>query len=260
MAKSRLETAARNAARGVVTLGPAYTLALLGRPGLLGSRRVRAPWGDFHFRRGESDLQVYRQIFVHREYDLKKFPQFAVISKAYEEIVATGGRPVIIDAGANVGLSAIWFARLFPAALVLAVEPDPDNLAMCRLNTEPFANIEVVAAAIGSTPGAVDLNQDGKSWSVQTERSETGEIPIVTVDGLIEQAGPGAVSFIVKIDIEGFESDLFADNIHWIDAPRAIMIEPHDWKLAGAGTSQSFQRALMGKREMLISGENLIFV
>ena len=35
-----------------------------------------------------------------------------------------GIKPVIIDAGANVGYSALYFASLFPGVCVLAVEPD----------------------------------------------------------------------------------------------------------------------------------------
>ena len=66
---------------------------------------------------------------------------------------------------------------------------------------------------------------------------------------------------IVKIDIEGFESDLFSSNLDWIDETTAIVIEPHDWMIPGAGTSRTLQQAVMrGDRELLILGENLALV
>ena len=67
--------------------------------------------------------------------------------------------------------------------------------------------------------------------------------------------------FIAKIDIEGFEKDLFSSNLGWIDRAEMVIIEPHDWMLPGQQSSATFQRA-MGSRdfELFISGENLIYV
>ena len=40
-----------------------------------------------------------------------------------------------------------------------------------------------------------------------------------------------------------------------------VIIEPHDWMLPGSATSRTFQRALLERDfELLISGENLVFV
>ncbi len=41
--------------------------------------------------------------------------------------------------------------------------------------------------------------------------------------------------WIVKVDIEGGEADLFAANTEWVDAVPVIIIELHDWMLEGAG-------------------------
>jgi hypothetical protein len=72
---------------------------------------------------------------------------------------------------------------------------------------------------------------------------------------------PNGTLFIAKIDIEGFEGDLFSDNIGWLKDVYAVYIEPHDWLLPGKATSRNFQRA-MGDLdfEIYISGENLLYV
>jgi hypothetical protein len=67
--------------------------------------------------------------------------------------------------------------------------------------------------------------------------------------------------FIAKIDIEGFEDDLFSDNTRWVDDVEVIIIEPHDWLFPGTGTSRNFQRAISKRPfEVVISGENLVYI
>jgi FkbM family methyltransferase len=120
----------------------------------------------------------------------------------------------------------------------------------------------VVEAAIGSEPGSVDLVDEGNgSWAVQTRRAVDGGVAVVTVPELVARCGEGAELFIVKVDIEGFESDLFAANLEWLDQAAAVMIEPHDWLLPGSGTSTDFQKAMAERGfDLLISGENLLYV
>jgi hypothetical protein len=66
---------------------------------------------------------------------------------------------------------------------------------------------------------------------------------------------------LVKIDIEGFESDLFTANTDWLAHVSVVMIEPRDWMLPGQYSSLPFQRALAQRSfELLISGENLFYI
>jgi FkbM family methyltransferase len=177
----------------------------------------------------------------------------------YHSILALGKKPVIVDAGANSGASSIWFAREFPEAEIVAIEPDPDNADLFALNTAGFPNVRLLRAAIGSAPGYVTLTTEAEGWSVRSRRSEAG-VPVVTVADAIAGVGPDARPFLCKIDIEGFESDLFADHVEWVDDQAVIMIELHDWMATTQGTSLTCQRALMGKGDMLVSGEKVVFV
>jgi hypothetical protein len=68
--------------------------------------------------------------------------------------------------------------------------------------------------------------------------------PVVTMSELF--AGGNCTPFTAKIDIEGFESDLFSQNLEWLDEVFLVYIEPHDWLFPTQGTSRTFQRA-MGK-------------
>jgi FkbM family methyltransferase len=238
--------------------GPAFALRhvsnLLGRP----LHAANVDGFPVQLRRGSTDAAVFRQIFRKGDWDFTRFPQAQRVWNAYHAIIRAGERPIIIDAGANVAAASLWFARLFPQASIVAVEPDPDNARMCRLNTEGAGNVTVVEAAIGARAGAASLhNPQGTAVAVQTLRSNAGGVAVRTVADLAQ----GGRLFIVKIDIEGFESDLFSANTDWLDQVSLVMVETHDWLLPGQFSSRSLQRAMAERPfEMLLSGENIFYV
>jgi FkbM family methyltransferase len=213
-------------------------------------------------REGTTDIDVLRQVFQHGDYDLTRYSwHYDKLVKCYHRLLASGKEPIIVDAGANIGAASVYFASLFPKARILAVEPEPQNAECCRTNCREIEKVAVFEAAIGSAGGAITLtNPNGQAWAPRTERSENGEgIDVVTIPQLAASVANGAL-FIVKIDIEGFESDLFTSNLGWIDEAQVIIVEVHDWMLPGKGTSRALQQA-MGTRnfEMVLSGENLIY-
>jgi FkbM family methyltransferase len=239
----------------VKALGVRYLLSRRTvEPGLA---KARTKYGTLYFRPADSDLLTFWYTLGAGEYDLAHFKQHAaIVQAAYDRIRRQGKTPVIVDAGANIGAASVWFSKQFPEAQILAVEPDPKNARICRLNTEG-RNVEVVEAAIGARPGSVTLVSAGESWGVRTVRG--GDVPIVTVPQLMARVD-NAELLLAKVDIEGFESDLFAEETDWIKSATAIIVEPHDWMLPGRGTSRTFRQAIGPEFEILISGENLIFV
>lgn len=217
--------------------------------------------GVMMLRPRSADPAVVSQVFSWRQYDTTAFPQHARIMQAYRDILARGRRPLILDLGANNGASARYFAREYPAASIVAVEPDVDNARMCRLNTEGHP-VEVVAAAIGGSPGHVSLaTADMASVSYTATRSADGGVPVVTVNQLLAERSADHELFIVKIDIEGFEEDLFASGTEWVEQATMLVIEPHDWKFPDRHTSRHLQE-VMGRLpfQLMLSGENLVYV
>lgn len=247
-------------AKDISRLGLAYQLRHLHR---FSRREFRARVknvGELTMRPRSGDAAVVSQVFSWRQYDTRGFPQHQRLVSVYQEILNRGRTPLILDLGANNGASAQWFAHEYPEAKIVAVEPDPDNARICRLNT-PDERVEVITAAIGGAPGRISLNAPvNATLSYTASRSSDGEIPIVTVNQILSEH-PEHELFIVKIDIEGFEEDLFATNTEWIRETCAIMIEPHDFKFPDRFTSQNLQKAMSRYPfQILLSGENLIYV
>lgn len=240
--------------------GPAVLGRALNKADAGGYSIARTRFGNFYLRRSETDMRVLRQVFISREYDLDRFPQGKLVRAAYESALQRGKAPLIIDAGANAGFAARFFAIAYPEARILSVEPDRANAAICRMNTATLPQVEVFEAAIGSQAGYVAVEHtDGHAWASRTHRAETG-LPIVTINDLTSGVADSEL-LIVKVDIEGFEADLFAQATEWISETCVVIAELHDWMLPGSGSSATLQRAMLAADcEMLISGENLIWV
>ncbi|MEO6581757.1 MAG: hypothetical protein ABIN68_02980, partial [Sphingomicrobium sp.] len=79
--------------------------------------------GRIALRHGNSDMECFRQVFQQGDYSVAHLKAVQDrINRHYEAIVESGLTPVIVDAGANVGASAIWFAKQFPLARIKAIE------------------------------------------------------------------------------------------------------------------------------------------
>src|ERR1700691_3525008 len=91
-------------------------------------------FGKINIRTKSSDAGTVREIFKYKQYDMSDFSQFTRVEYRYNELSRSGFIPIIIDAGANIGASAIWFAKIFPQAKIFAIEPDAANAACWRIN------------------------------------------------------------------------------------------------------------------------------
>ena len=211
-----------------------------------------------------TDLLVFTQIFTRAEYEFSQWtPYYEYTKSCYEQILSAGRQPLIIDAGANAGYSAIWFALRFPRARILAVEPDPENYKLLVENVASFEGITPVEAALWDEPARLSV-VDGNSgaWGRRFHEFESGSgVATVTVPELLEN-NPESSPFIMKIDIEGAETKLLRSNTAWVATFPLIIFEPHDmlfpWYGTWQGSSHSFFSALSScKREYLIRGENI---
>lgn len=216
--------------------------------------------GRISFRKDNSDFETIRQVFRKQDYLVRPAAVADRIQKRYSEILSEGKVPTIVDAGANIGAATLWFKQLYPEAHIVAVEPESGNLAVLRKNLIGKGGVTIVDAAVGADRGFVEVFNERMGWEARTRRSETG-VPVITIQDAFERV-PDGCPFFAKIDIEGFEGDLFSRNTEWLATVFALFIEIHDWMMPGMKTSQTMQRAVAQHDfEMFISSEhNLVFV
>jgi hypothetical protein len=93
---------------------------------LVGRFTIEAPGISYslNFRPGTTDIDVIRYVFKEQAFSLthlRRWPEIRVFLEAQHN---RGRRPLIVDAGAHIGISVVFFALIFPTALVIAIEPE----------------------------------------------------------------------------------------------------------------------------------------
>jgi FkbM family methyltransferase len=210
-------------------------------------------------RPNSSDLETFFQVFVDGQYDFSRFVQRERLLEEYRALVALGETPLIVDCGANIGLSTIWFANLFPCAKIVAVEPAADNVELMRKNLAAYENTEIIAGGVWDEPvdlSILDRNVNPWAYQVGPCSATSDSIKSYTISAIAS----GRPILIIKIDIEGSEDALFRSNTDWLTKTRLLIIELHDEKLPGKKTSRNFfQRIAKEDFEFVVNGENAFF-
>jgi FkbM family methyltransferase len=141
----------------------------------------------------------------------------------------------VVDLGANIGLSSLYWAIKYPQAKVYSVEMVAGNVARCRSVLQiNGVQCEVVHAAVAATDGMLQyqehfshtrchLNEfderpkpDGESTSVRSlsMKSLLKELKLEHVD-------------LLKVDIEGAESYLLQTIDQWAHLVHHLLMEMH---------------------------------
>ena len=139
---------------------------------------------------------------------------------------------VVLDLGANIGLTMAHFATLYPAARIVGAELDPDNAALCQQNTAPWRDrCEVISAGVWVSDGNVAyVRREGREVShAITEASVEGteSATAISLDSLLDRAGVNGRVDYVKMDIEGAEREVLRAGQSWAPRVRTIKVEIH---------------------------------
>ncbi len=138
--------------------------------------------------------------------------------------------PHIIDAGANIGLSVLYFKRLHPQATVIAYEPDPQMFALLEQNTRGIDGVELHRAAAWTEDTELTFYQEGSlAGSTEVDFLNAGSSITVKAERLRDRLADRPVSFL-KIDIEGAENEVLFDIADALDRVGLLFFEYHSAK------------------------------
>jgi FkbM family methyltransferase len=206
-----------------------------------------------------TDVEIFSQIFLYAHYRTYDMARCAEIAAYYDSCA----KPLVLDLGANIGLSALYFAKNWPKATIVGVEPDQGNYALFCQNTAGHEHIVPMRGAIASKHSyARIINPHESEWGYRTEINDrnSGGLVALSVAELLERHSD-CQPFICKIDIEGAEQELFSANTQWLERFPIVIIELHDWLFPRSGNSANFLRAIAGtNRDFILSGENIFSV
>lgn len=171
---------------------------------------------SFRLRPNTTDFDTYEHVFVMKQYDIH-----------------INFKPrTIIDGGANIGMSAIYYALRYPDAKIISLEVSPENFEQLKYNTRNFPNVKPICKGIWNETGHLKIIDEGKGANafmvqkVDTAGSDT--IPAISIADIMKEEKVDILD-IVKLDIEGAEKMVFENNYEeWLPKTRLLIVELHD--------------------------------
>ncbi len=138
--------------------------------------------------------------------------------------------PLIYDCGANVGLSCLYFRRLYPNCKIKAFEADPQIFEILKGNIEKSignTNIELFNKAVWTDNAGVLFNQEGadggKVMMDTLDHKRKIKVESVRLKDLLANEKPD----FLKMDIEGAEVDVLLDCGSTLANIQMIFVEYH---------------------------------
>jgi len=132
----------------------------------------------------------------------------------------------ILDGGANIGLSVLFFKKLCPGSIITAFEPDPEIFRILKENVEAagWKDIELVNKALWSSEADLPFMPDGADAGRLLTQATAGSssVPAVRLRNYLK--GP---IHLLKLDIEGAEEVVLRDSVDLLCNVQNIFVECH---------------------------------
>ncbi|MCC5931186.1 MAG: FkbM family methyltransferase [Cyclobacteriaceae bacterium] len=136
-------------------------------------------------------------------------------------------KPYIIDAGANIGLSSIYFKRNFPESKIIAFEPDPDVFSILRqnLNSFGFNDVDIINKALWKHDGILSFMKEGAdAGRLSLDGRSNFQVDCVRLSSYIDRPVD-----LLKIDIEGSEVEVLYEIANQLNNIDHLFIEYHSF-------------------------------
>ena len=203
-------------------------------------RQIRRWWADPNYREYYRLATKYRTFPRYKEAEINcvlgrlLVPDVSSFIATFEEIFvneiyafkAKGESPIILDCGANIGLSVIYFKRLYPKSRVIAFEADPKIAYYLKRNLESLGltNVEVIVKAVWINDGIISFFHEGADGGhIGDPAQSSQQVECTRLRTYLERM---AVDFI-KIDIEGAEVEVIKDCRNLLSKPYGAFVEFH---------------------------------
>lgn len=165
-----------------------------------------------HYRLNRGDLQSIREVWMDEAYRLP-FPL----------------KPdVVVDLGANIGLTSLWLAKRYGCRKILALEPWHANASLAARNFESNGvRGTLVEAAVGPKDGQASFGAVDDSNKGNLSASGTTQVRLMSMKSVLKALGETTGIDLVKMDIEGGEQDLLMGDLSWLRSVKALIVEFH---------------------------------
>ncbi len=145
-------------------------------------------------------------------------------------------QPVIIDAGAHIGLATLYFKKLYPGSKIIAIEPNPETFKLLEKNVweNQLEDVKLHQTALSTQSGSAPFHVDSSSeqwlstsgftkgaWN-RIQSSQEITVYTQTLKSFLDQP----IDFL-KMDIEGAEQEVLMAAGEAIRQIKHMIIEFH---------------------------------
>ncbi|MDB4037950.1 FkbM family methyltransferase [Candidatus Thioglobus sp.] len=158
-----------------------------------------------YYRSSSSDMTLIYEILLKSKYKSEYYLPQKLNPK------------VIFDIGGNIGITAVYMAKLFPMAIIYTFEPMPENFEILQKNIKQYENIKAFNFGLGSKNGnfKVYLNSDLENYggvsfypdSNANQEESFISCEVKNINEIIKNLGIKSID-LIKIDTEGAEYDI----------------------------------------------------
>jgi FkbM family methyltransferase len=168
---------------------------------------------SFAFHNARSFYDIYQEIVVNKIYEFK----------------ALTNTPYIIDCGANMGLSSLFFANNYPDSTIVAFEPDEQIFEVLLKNVIAYKlqNITAIKKAVWDSETTLEFYADnGLAGSVENvcRKQKPALVETVRLKNYLDRKVD-----LLKMDIEGAEYGVLMDCKDELKKVENIFIEYHSY-------------------------------
>ena len=147
----------------------------------------------------------------------------------YKSDIDPATQPYILDCGANIGLSVIYFRKTLPNSTVIAFEPDEVNFALLtsNVNAQELSNVQCRKEAVWVHNNGVQFEaENSMSSHISLEAGAAGkknrQVPSIRLRDELDRPVD-----LLKMDIEGAEYEVLKDIEVHLPLVKRIFIEYH---------------------------------
>ena len=198
----------------------------------LDARFASIPWFTGKIIKHEDDTTLKLRnlgpisVLYKRPYELLKTYDEIFVCEIYR-FESISINPVIIDCGANIGISSLYFKTIYPNAKLIAFEPDVSLADIFQKNMvqNGVTNFTLHKAAVWTENGTISFNNKGsEASSIDITGNSSFQVPTVKLAAILAEYSS---IDLLKIDIEGAEYAVIQDIANELNRVQNMFIEYH---------------------------------
>ncbi|MGN7783271.1 FkbM family methyltransferase [Niabella sp. 22666] len=194
-------------------------------------KNLNISWFDLRLLKNKPRSAGYEQKFLKGVIKFNSVPELLYgIDEIFVDHIYNldldGRQPVIFDCGGHIGLSAIYFKRKHPNALVTVFEPDRGNFELLKDNlaSQGYSDVILRNEAVWKENTTLTFSSEASMSSKIVLGNETGNVDVKAVRLKDEIT---AEIDLLKMDIEGAEYEVLKDIKDKLHLLKNVFIEYH---------------------------------